>query len=279
MSGLRIKLYREKNGYSQEDLARILGVTRRTVSRWEQNSSKPNEAELKRLATLLGVTEDEILSDEDDLISPSKDAGQNILGKISDSVDNLVTGQEIINERLANNRDEYIDKQSELINSLQDQNKQLLSKLEEQSRLIESYKKAVDTSRIEIRHKRIRTAVLIFTKTNHGGTDKVWFYDMKADGFTLDDKRTPIETSDIPDVVARFNNLADEESRGRTDQSFFVPKEEIASNGYDLSINKYKKVEYKAVEYPPTSEIMAKLEELDSQSTQGLAKLKEMLAE
>lgn len=163
MSGLRIKLYREKNGYSQEDLARILDVTRRTVSRWEQNSSKPNGDELKRLATLLGVTEDEILSDEDDLISPSKDAGQNILGKISDSVDNLVTGQEIINERLANNRDEYIDKQSELINSLQDQNKQLLSKLEEQSRLIESYKKAVDTSRIEIRHKRIRTAVLIFT--------------------------------------------------------------------------------------------------------------------
>ena len=86
-------------------------MTRRTVSRWEQNSSKPNGDELKRLATLLGVTEDEILSDEDDLIRPSKDAGQNILGKISDSVDNLVTGQEIINERLANNRDEYIDKQ------------------------------------------------------------------------------------------------------------------------------------------------------------------------
>ena len=125
----------------------------------------------------------------------------------------------------------------------------------------------------------VSTAVLIFTKTNHGGTDKVWFYDMKADGFTLDDKRTQIETSDIPDIVARFNNLAAEESRTRTDQSFFVPKEEIASNGYDLSINKYKKVEYKAVEYPPTSEIMAKLEELDSQSTQGLAKLKEMLTE
>ena len=125
----------------------------------------------------------------------------------------------------------------------------------------------------------VSTAVLIFTKTNHGGTDKVWFYDMKADGFTLDDKRTQIENSDIPDVVARFNNLAAEESRTRTDQSFFVPKEEIASNGYDLSINKYKKVEYKAVEYPPTSEIMAKLEELDSQSTQGLAKLKAMLAE
>ena len=163
MSGLRIKLYREKNGYSQEDLARILGVTRRTVSRWEQNSSKPNGDELKRLATLLGVTEDEILSDEDDLIRSSEDAKQNILGKISNSVDNLVTGQEIINEILTNNRDEYIDKQSELIISLQNQNKQLLSKLEEQSRLIESYKKAVDISRIEIRHKRIRTAVLIIT--------------------------------------------------------------------------------------------------------------------
>ncbi len=124
----------------------------------------------------------------------------------------------------------------------------------------------------------VSTAVLIFTKTNHGGTDKVWFYDMKADGFTLDDKRTQIETSDIPDDVARFNNLSAEESRTRTNQSFFVPKEEIASNGYDLSINKYKKVEYKDVEYPPTSEIMARLEELDSQSTQGLAKLKSMLA-
>ena len=101
---------------------------------------------------------------------------------------------------------------------------------------------------------------------------------MKADGFTLDDKRTQIETSDIPDDVARFNNLSAEESRTRTNQSFFVPKEEIASNGYDLSINKYKKVEYKDVEYPPTSEIMARLEELDSQSTQGLAKLKSMLA-
>ena len=163
MSGLMIKIYREKSGYSQEDLAKILHVTRRTVSRWEQNSSKPNGDELTRLATLMGVTEDELLSDEDDLIRPSKDAGQNILSKISDSVDNLVTGQEMINERLANNRDEYIDKQSELINSLQDQNKQLLSKLEEQSRLIESYKKAVDISSIEIRHKRIRTIIVAIT--------------------------------------------------------------------------------------------------------------------
>ena len=161
MSGLRIKLYREKNGYSQEDLARILGVTRRTVSRWEQNSSKPNEAELKRLATLMGVTEDELFSDEDELSVLSNNK-QNVLDKISDSVDNLVTGQEAINESLTNN-DVYFKKQNELIKELQDQNKLLLSKLEEQSDLIETYKKALDLSKIEIRHKRIRTIIVAIT--------------------------------------------------------------------------------------------------------------------
>lgn len=125
----------------------------------------------------------------------------------------------------------------------------------------------------------VSTAVLVFTKTGAGGTDKVWFYDMKADGRTLDDKRTPIDDNDIPDIIKRFSNLKDEESRQRTEQSFFVPKQEIADNDYDLSINKYKKTEYKAVEYPPTKEILAKLEELEQQSAQGLAKLKEMLAE
>ena len=125
----------------------------------------------------------------------------------------------------------------------------------------------------------VSTAVLIFTKTNHGGTDKVWFYDMKADGFSLDDKRSPIEQNDIPDIISRYKNLIAEESRTRTDQSFFVPKSEIAENDYDLSINKYKKTEYKAVEYPPTKEILAKLEELEQQSAQGLAKLKEMVVE
>jgi type I restriction enzyme M protein len=124
----------------------------------------------------------------------------------------------------------------------------------------------------------VSTAILVFTKTNHGGTDKVWFYDMKADGFSLDDKRSPVEANDIQDIINRYNNISAEESRTRTEQSFFVPKAEIAENDYDLSINKYKKTEYKSVEYPPTSEILAKLEELDTQSTQGLAKLKEMLA-
>ena len=106
----------------------------------------------------------------------------------------------------------------------------------------------------------VSTAILIFTKTGHGGTDKVWFYDMQADGLTLDDKRTPTPDNDIPDIVARFHALEAEETRQRTDKSFFVPKEEIATNGYDLSINKYNKTEYQAVEYPSTQEIMAQID-------------------
>ena len=97
----------------------------------------------------------------------------------------------------------------------------------------------------------VSTAVLVFTKTGAGGTDKVWFYDMKADGFSLDDKRT--------------------------EQSFFVPKEEIAANGYDLSINKYKETEYVPVEYPSTTEILADLHELEMEITKGLAELEEMV--
>ena len=123
----------------------------------------------------------------------------------------------------------------------------------------------------------VSTAILIFTKTGHGGTDKVWFYDMKADGFSLDDKRSAITDNDIPDIIERFHNLDKEVARERTEQSFFVPKQEIVDNGYDLSINKYKKTEYVAVEYPPTSEIMAKLESLQAQINEEMQALKEML--
>ena len=123
----------------------------------------------------------------------------------------------------------------------------------------------------------VSTAVLVFTKTGAGGTDKVWFYDMKADGFSLDDKRSPVNDNDIPDIVARFSNLDAEENRARTDQSFFVPKEEIAANDYDLSINKYKKVEYKAVEYPPTEEIIAKIDSLESKIGEEMHTLKNLL--
>lgn len=123
----------------------------------------------------------------------------------------------------------------------------------------------------------VSTGVLVFTKTTHGGTDKVWFYDMTADGMSLDDKRSPISDNDIPDIVARFHNRAAEEDRARTDKSFFVPKEEIVENGYDLSINKYKKTEYVPVEYPPTSEIMANLRELEAQIRREMGELEKLL--
>lgn len=123
----------------------------------------------------------------------------------------------------------------------------------------------------------VSTAVLIFTKTSHGGTDNVWFYDMTADGFSLDDKRSPVADNDIPDIIARFRNPEAEKDRQRTEKSFFVPMAEIVGNGYDLSINKYKKTEYKPVEYPPTSEIMAELHELEMQITESLAELEGML--
>ena len=123
----------------------------------------------------------------------------------------------------------------------------------------------------------VSTAVLVFTKTGAGGTDKVWFYDMQADGFSLDDKRTEIKDNDIPNIIARFRNLDAETDRQRTEKSFFVPKAEIVENGYDLSINKYKKSEYIAVEYPPTSEILDELDKLERQIMDGLNDLRGML--
>lgn len=123
----------------------------------------------------------------------------------------------------------------------------------------------------------VSTAVLIFTKTKAGGTDSVWFYDMKADGFTLDDKRTAISENDIPDIVRRFHALDGEKNRKRTEQSFLVPREEIASNGYDLSVNRYKEIEYIPVEYPPTDEIIAEIRELQKKISEGLDELEGML--
>ncbi len=125
----------------------------------------------------------------------------------------------------------------------------------------------------------VSTAVLIFTKTEHGGTENVWFYDMKTDGLSLDDKRTPVEENDIPDIVARFKNLEAEKGRKRTEQSFFVPKQEIVDNDYDLSINKYKEIEYVPVEYPPTSEILADLRSLEKEIKTAMDELEAMLSE
>lgn len=125
----------------------------------------------------------------------------------------------------------------------------------------------------------VSTAILIFTKTGHGGTDKVWFYDMKADGFSLDDKRTPVNENDIPDIIERYHHLDQEKDRKRTEQSFFVEKSEIVENEYDLSINKYKEIEYVPVEYPPTEEIMADLKKIEAEIAEEMRKLEEMLKE
>lgn len=123
----------------------------------------------------------------------------------------------------------------------------------------------------------VSTAIMIFTKTNAGGTDKVWFYDMKADGYSLDDKRTEIDENDIPDIVERFHNLEKEADRKRTEQSFFVDVEEIRENGYDLSINKYKEIVYEEVEYDAPSVILGRVKELEGEIAAGIEELERML--
>ena len=116
----------------------------------------------------------------------------------------------------------------------------------------------------------VSTAILIFTKTNAGGTDKVWFYDMKADGYSLDQKRTEVAENDIPDVISRFHNLAAEENRSRKDQSFLVPADEIREKGYDLSINKYKEIEREVVVYEKPEVILGRIEELETKINEDL---------
>ncbi|MDF2561226.1 MAG: SAM-dependent methyltransferase [Microbacterium sp.] len=125
----------------------------------------------------------------------------------------------------------------------------------------------------------VSTAILFFTRTDDGGTDEVWFYDVTADGYSLDDKRAPIEQSDLDDVRARWADLdGDERGRARTEKSFTVPKAEIAENGYDLSINRYKEVVYDEVEHRAPLDIIADIEALESEIAQGLAALKAMLS-
>lgn len=123
----------------------------------------------------------------------------------------------------------------------------------------------------------VSTAIMIFTKTGTGGTDKVWFYDMKADGYSLDDKRNEIKDNDMPDIIERFSNLDKEEERKRTEQSFFVTKEEIVENGYDLSINKYKEIVYEEVKYDVPEVILARIKELEKEITKGLKTLEDLL--
>ena len=121
----------------------------------------------------------------------------------------------------------------------------------------------------------VSTAILIFTKTNAGGTDKVWFYEMKADGFSLDDKRNEVSENDIPDVIARFKNLEAEEKRTRKDQSFIVTVDEIKANDYDLSFKKYKEVEKVKVEYEKPEIVLGRIKTLQTEITSAIKDFEE----
>ena len=125
----------------------------------------------------------------------------------------------------------------------------------------------------------VSTAVLVFTKTGAGGTDKVWFYDMKADGFSLDDKRSPIEENDIPDILARFHNLAGEMDRKPTEQSFFVDKDAIVAKDYDLSINRYKEVVHEKIDYDSPLQILARLDKLSQDIASKMEELRGLISE
>ncbi len=125
----------------------------------------------------------------------------------------------------------------------------------------------------------VSTAVLVFTKTGAGGTDKVWFYDMRADGYSLDDKRTPIEDNDIPDIIARFHNLEGEADRKPTEQSFFVEKSAIVANDYDLSINHYKEIVYEKVVYDAPAVIMDRLDKLNLDIASKMEELRGLISE
>lgn len=125
----------------------------------------------------------------------------------------------------------------------------------------------------------VSTGILIFTKTGSGGTDHVWFYDMENDGYSLNDNRSPIEENDIPDIIERFHHLDNEKERKRTDKSFLVPFEEIRENDYDLSINKYKEIEYEENEYVEPSKILYQIENIENEILSGLKDLKNLIEE
>jgi len=143
----------------------------------------------------------------------------------------------------------------------------------------------------------VSTAILLFTKTGRGGTDQVWFYDMSADGWSLDDKRNPLlpleklgpapkeplqegehAKSNLPDALARWKErTSSERERARTEQSFCVPKAEIVAQGYDLSLNRYKELIYEEVEHRPPMEILAELRAIEQEILQGIEELEGML--
>lgn len=124
----------------------------------------------------------------------------------------------------------------------------------------------------------VSTAIIIFTKTGTGGTDKVWFYDMRADGFSLTTQRTPQpEQNDIPDIISRFHNLEAETDRSRKEQSFFVTADEIRANGYDLSYKRYHEVEREVIEYEASETIIVRMEERQKAIDAAFAEFKKLL--
>ena len=123
----------------------------------------------------------------------------------------------------------------------------------------------------------VSTAIIIFTKTGSGGTDNVWFYDMQADGFSLDDKRQPVDENDIDDIISRYRSLENEKDRKRIEKSFFVSKDEIVKNNYDLSISKYKKTKHKVIKYGPPKVIVQRIIILEKQILKGLEELERMV--
>ncbi|WP_043653649.1 type I restriction-modification system subunit M [Cellulosimicrobium cellulans] len=125
----------------------------------------------------------------------------------------------------------------------------------------------------------VSTAILFFTKTESGGTDDVWFYDVQADGFSLDDKRNLVSDNDLPDVLARWSRrTTTERDRARTDKSFLVPKADIVAQGYDLAINRYREIVHEEIEHRPPLDILADIEALDAEIAAGVANLKGLLA-
>jgi type I restriction enzyme M protein len=125
----------------------------------------------------------------------------------------------------------------------------------------------------------VSTAIVIFTRTDSGGTDKVFFYDMEADGYSLDDKREPKDVNDIPDILEKYQQCKNAEGdfNDKKQKAFVVDKADIADNKYDLSINRYKEVVYEDVEYDPPEVILDQLEALEAEIQGDLKALRAML--
>ena len=121
----------------------------------------------------------------------------------------------------------------------------------------------------------VSTAILFFTKD--GRTDNVWFYDLKADGLSLDDKREAVEENDIPDCLEEWKNKNPKKDTDRKAKAFFVPKKEIKAEGYDLSINRYKEIEYEEIEYDPPKKIIKSLLALEKECIKDLEELEALL--